>query len=268
MILLGAVVPHPPILLPQIGRGREEATAATLNAYQQIAAALRAAQIDRAVLISSHGIVTLGRFHLLNVPLNGDFSSFGAPDVHFQRGCDQELITAIARRADEAGIPCSTVGEWEPADHASGVPVTLLDDSLPPDLAVISMSFRPPQDHFRFGQSVGTACRDLGGRTAVIASGDGAHTLSEDGPYGFHPRAAVFQAACEDALQRWDAAAMRDLDEPLRAAVDESVVSPALILMGAFDGVESTSEILSSEAPWGVAYTTALIRPNAPGVDA
>ena len=50
MPVLGAIlVPHPPILLPQIGRGQERGVQATIEAYRM--AAQRAADWQPEVLI-------------------------------------------------------------------------------------------------------------------------------------------------------------------------------------------------------------------------
>ena len=258
---LAAVVPHPPILLPEIGAGREAAAQATLDAYAVIADALRADRPDRVLLISTHGIVTLRRFHLLTAPLTGDLEPFGAPQCRVEQPNDPTLAEAVLAAARRDGQPLSPVDHWEPHDHSAIVPLTLLGDALAETpTTVVSVCFRSTREHHEFGRCLAEAIASAPGRTAVIASGDGAHTLNAESPQGFHPQAAPFQRALNDALHEWDTEAILGFEEDLRREIDESVVSPTALLAGILRGRPTRVELLAAEAPWGVAYTTALLR--------
>ena len=73
-------VPHPPILVPEIGRGEENKCSETLEAYRQIARSLVAAQIDTILLISPHApLLREGVTILQGEQLVGDFAQFGVP---------------------------------------------------------------------------------------------------------------------------------------------------------------------------------------------
>ena len=260
-ISLAAVVPHPPILLPEIGAGREAAARATLDAYAVIADALRASGPDRLLLISTHGIVTLGRFHLLTAPLAGDLEPFGAAQCRVEQPCDATLADLALAAARRCGQPLAPVEQWEPHDHSAIVPLTLLGDALGgTPTTVVSVCFRSAREHYAFGRCLAEAIAGAPGRTAVIASGDGAHTLSAESPQGFDPRAGPFQRAFDKALREWDTEAILGFDEELRREIDESVVSPTAVLAGVLHGQPTRVELLAAEAPWGVAYTTALLR--------
>ena len=258
---LAAVAPHPPILLPEIGAGREAAAQATLNAYTQIADALRADRPDRLLLISTHGIVTLHRFHLLTAPLMGDLEPFGAPQCRVEQPNDPTLAELVLAAARRDGQPLAPVEQWEPHDHSAIVPLTLLRDALDETpTTVVSVCFRSAHEHYEFGRCLAEAIASAPGRTVAIASGDGAHTLNAESPQGFHPQAAPFQRAFDDALHEWDTEAILGFEEALRREIDESVVSPTAVLAGILRGRPTRVELLAAEAPWGVAYTTALLR--------
>ena len=259
MIVLGAVLPHPPILLPQIAQGREVHVRATLNAYDAVAGSLQQLNVHRLVLISTHGIVTLNRFHILRANLSGDFERFGHPGLTFEHDTDQQLVESILESTKTADIPLTPTPLWEQSDHSVGVPITLLDDALPDQITIISISFRPPADHYRLGQTIGKALASIDEPTAVISSGDAIHRLNEDSPRGPHPRGEEVQQQYETALANWDHESLVAIDESLRRDVDESVISPTLILMGALNHVDARPHILCSEHPWGVGYVTALV---------
>ena len=259
MIVLGAVLPHPPVLLPEIGRGRESEAQATLDAYRTVADRVLELGVRRLVMISTHGIVTLGRFHLLTGELNGNLGRFEAPSVTFRHGIDSELSEAIFNAAQAAGVPLAKTHSWEESDHSIGVPLTLLGDALPEQIAIVSISFRPPADHYELGLAIGEALADIDEPTAILASGDAVHTLTDASAYGHHRRADEVQQQYESALSQWNDEALCEIDEGLRRDVDESVISPTLILMGAMNGLSAHPHMLASEHPWGVGYVTSLI---------
>ena len=75
-------VPHPPILVPEIGRGEEGKCPATLAAYRALAGNLAAARIDTVLLISPHApLLREGVALLQDEILKGDFAQFGVPQV-------------------------------------------------------------------------------------------------------------------------------------------------------------------------------------------
>ena len=260
MIVLGAVLPHPPILLPEIGQGREDAAAATLAAYATVARRLRELDVRRLLMISTHGIVTLGRFHALQADISGDFGRFGHSALTFAHRTDSGLIEAVLAATADRDVPCSAVSSWERSDHSIGVPIRLIGEALPAEIAVVSMSFRSASDHVAAGRAIGAALARIEEPAAVIASGDAVHSLSEESPQRFDPRAAEVQAAIESAIADWSVDALMSIDEGVRRDVDESVVSPTLMLMGALDGASRLrARILAAEHPWGVGYVTALI---------
>ncbi|MDE2744637.1 MAG: class III extradiol dioxygenase subunit B-like domain-containing protein [Chloroflexota bacterium] len=259
MIVLGAVLPHPPILLPQIAQGREAHVQATLHAYETVAVRLRELDVQRLLLISTHGIVTLNRFHTLGADLSGNFERFGHPGLTFEHPIDQEIAQRLVAAAESADLPLTRTTIWEQSDHSVGVPITLLGDALPPAIGVVSTSFRSPADHYRLGQTIGHALSELSEPTAIIASGDAVHRLNDDSPRGAHPQGEEVQQTYETALSNWDHETLITLDESLRREVDESVISPTLILMGALQELDPIPRILCSEHPWGVGYVTALV---------
>ncbi len=259
MIALGAVLPHPPVLLPEIGQGRERAAQATLDAYSVVAARIRELGIRRVLMISTHGIVTLNRFHILSERLCGNLSRFGVPGVSVEHAIDPELTEALIGSAAESDVPLTAVNGWEESDHSLGVPLRLLDGAIPDRIAVVSISFRPPEDHLRIGEAIGAALEQFDEPTAILASGDAVHTLSEASAYGHHRRADEVQRQYESALADWSPDSLCAIDETLRREVDESVISPTLILMGACRDRAVNPHILASEHPWGVGYVTSLI---------
>ena len=58
MSVVGAImVPHPPIILPEVGRGEEKKIAVTSAAYEQAAAFVSELKPDTIVLASPHSMM-------------------------------------------------------------------------------------------------------------------------------------------------------------------------------------------------------------------
>ena len=129
MSMLGAILtPHPPVLLPEVGHGREQDISATAEAMRT--AARQAAQWNPDVLViaSPHTILYGDYFHISpGEDAIGDMSAFGAPEVHIHVQYDTALREEIIRRAEKAGLRAGTLGERDAAlDHGVLIPLYFL----------------------------------------------------------------------------------------------------------------------------------------------
>ena len=51
------IVPHPPLIVPQIGRGRESEVQKTIDAYKQVADEVAAIEPDTLIISSPHSVM-------------------------------------------------------------------------------------------------------------------------------------------------------------------------------------------------------------------
>ena len=110
------MVPHPPLIIPEIGRGKENEIEKTIHAYHEAARRLAEHKPETIVLISPHQILYSDYFHIS--PGNGakgDFGRFMAGQVKMEVSYDTELVKEICTLADGKDIP----GEpWESVTKA------------------------------------------------------------------------------------------------------------------------------------------------------
>ena len=80
MPVVGAVmVPHPPIILPEIGRGEEKKIRKTTEAYEKAAALAAELKPDTIVLTSPHSVMYADYFHISpGKAAQGDLRKFRA----------------------------------------------------------------------------------------------------------------------------------------------------------------------------------------------
>lgn len=94
MPIVGAfIVPHPPIIIPEIGRGQEEKTQKTLDAYEEVAKRVEQLQPDTIVVTTPHSIIYSDYIHLSpGRKAEGSFKDFGASNVNMKVDYDEELV--------------------------------------------------------------------------------------------------------------------------------------------------------------------------------
>ena len=63
-ILNAIMVPHPPLIIPQVGRGQEKKIQATIDACREAAALVANAKPDTVVLITPHSTLYADWFHI------------------------------------------------------------------------------------------------------------------------------------------------------------------------------------------------------------
>ena len=63
-ILAGFMVPHPPLAIPEIGRGQEKKIQKTIKAYHQIGQRIKELQPETIVLLSPHQVMYADYFHI------------------------------------------------------------------------------------------------------------------------------------------------------------------------------------------------------------
>lgn len=264
MSIVGAfMVPHPPMILPEIGRGDEKQIRKTVEACQEAARMIAALAPETIVLTSPHSVMYADYFHISPGPeAHGSFAQFGAGQVRMQVTYDTELRDLICREADEASFPAGTMGERDPAlDHATMVPLYFVNDAYgktgrTPDyrLVRIGLSGLPLTDHYRLGMMIRSAVNALGRRTVFIASGDLSHKLQTYGPYGFAKEGPVYDRRIMETMGSGDFGRLFDFDENFCEKAAECGHRSFVIMAGALDGTAVRAKQLSHEDVTGVGY--------------
>lgn len=248
------LVPHPPLLIPGIGSGREIPD--TRLAYEQIAAELALQNPDTVVIISPHSILYDDYIHIApGEGASGDFGAFRAKNIRFSVAYDVELAELIGKLAQQQGIPAGPLGAREPElDHGVMVPLYFLK---PEKIVRISLSGLSLIEHYRFGMCIRQAAQTLSREIAVIASGDMSHKLKSDGPYGFAPEGPKHDAFVCETIRDMDVRRLMSIDDQLRERAAECGLRSLVMAMGALDGMRVSSRLLAYEGPYGVGYLTA-----------
>lgn len=270
-IVFSALTPHPPLLIPEVGRANLRAVVRTQEAMRVMAGSLVEAQPDVVLVFSPHGPVQRDAVALCSASrVEGDFGDFGAPQVRLGFETDLELVGRISREARRDGLgtmeiragPLGHQDAGSQLDYATLVPLYYIREHLAgvgvaktaPRLVAIAMAMLPYRDLYRFGTSLQRAIAATDKRVAVVASGDLSHRLTRDAPAGYDPAGRVFDESLLDKLARMDVKSILALTPELVDRAGECGLRPLIMLLGCLDGLRGQARVLSYEGPFGVGY--------------
>ena len=259
-IVFGCIVPHPPLMVPDVGRGNELEIIQTLDAMKKLTQELESHHPESAMMISPHGAYLYDAMGVATSKSSGgNMLSWGSkvPDYHFEN--DLELVAALEEEAKASDIPLGSIGEegYE-LDHGVLAPMCYLIEGMgEARLVPLTFSLLPLETHFAFGLAIRRAAERVGRRVAIIASGDLSHRLIPGAPAGYDPMGKEFDEKLTEAIASYDVEAILSLDEGLIDRAGECGLRSIVILLGALDGLVVKPEVLSYEGPFGVGYMVA-----------
>ena len=252
-IVAGALVAHPPVLVPEAGGERSREVSSTYSAMGRLDLAMSQASGDLVIVISPHSPSAVDSIPVRRSPrVAGDLGRFGAPQVRVEAEVDLEAARELVAKAGAEGFALSW-NEEQSLDHGIVVPLYLLPRTRATRrflfLGISGWSLS------RFSEFGAFLHRHLASRDAiVIASGDLSHRLTRDAPYGFRPQGQMMDERIIQALrtQRWEE--IENLDPELIEEAGECGLRPLSILLGSARAAGLRSQVFSYEGPFGVGY--------------
>ena len=272
-VVLCVLAPHPPLLIPEIGKGDTGAVKATQKAMEELACRVNQAKPDVVIVISPHAPLFRDAIAILvDDPLYGDFSAFGVPEAKYRFRNDPELISAIVDEAGKTGVRAhrfelesgGMVTRSKGLDHGVLVPMHFISKEVGQGVPIVVMgtALLPRDALFSFGQAIDSAARRLERRVVLVASGDLSHRLTRQAPAGYSPRGREFDERLIQHLRDTDIQGILSLDDSLLDEAGECGYRPVVTALGALSRDDLRSEVLSYEGPFGVGYGCALFGPE------
>jgi MEMO1 family protein len=262
MIRFAAITPHPPIIIPSIGKSDLNLCRKTVNAMKQLGEKFRAVKAETIVLISPHGPVQYDKFLINYTPvLRGGMSQFGdARKFIFEN--DRELVDEIVNNLRNNSLPVGLIRELE-LDHGALVPLHYLlnekDASYNPKLIHLSYTMLPLEYHAEFGRVLGQVLQNSEKVISFIASGDLSHRVTQDAPAGYSPQGRVFDKNLISLIQRKNLKGILELDSGFIEEAGECGLRSIIMLLAGISNLRWEMKSLSYEAPFGVGYLVANI---------
>ena len=263
-ILAGYMVPHPPLIVPEVGRGGEAKIAETTRSYERIGQEIAKKAPDTIVIISPHSVMYSDYFHISpGEGAVGNFGRFGAPEVSFTEQCDTEFVSKLESLCTCELFPAGTDGQRDrDIDHGTMVPLYFIRKYYRGGRIIrIGLSGLSLAQHYKLGTYIRRVAEELSRNTVIVASGDLSHKLQDYGPYGFDPAGPVYDERIMEAAAKADFDAMLAFDEDFLDQAAECGHRSFVIMAGAFDGDKVKSEVLSHQDVTGVGYGICIFEP-------
>ena len=268
-IVAACAVPHPPLIIPAVGCGREQGIQDTIDAYEEVARRIAALEPDTLVISSPHSTCYRDYLHISpRAEARGSFAAFRAPQAAYRCTYDQQFVASLEAACQAEGIPAGTQGEREPQlDHATMIPLHFIQAACAragvsqPRVVRLGLAGLSAAFHYRVGSLVQRTASVLNRRVVYVASGDLSHKLLAEGPYGYAPEGPEFDEQVCDAFANADFLPLLTMDRGFADRAAECGLRSFQIMAGALDRTEVRSELLSHEGPFGVGYGIAWFDP-------
>jgi MEMO1 family protein len=275
MILGAYIMPHPPIIIPQIGKGEERKIQKTIDACKEVAKRIAALKPQTIVFTSPHSVLYADYFHISSGSgAKGSFSQFSAPQVKMEVSYDEEFVKHLCNLAERSvsensadshdrysSFPAGTQGEraeYKALDHGVMVPLSFVNEQYTDyKLVRIGLSGLSPLEHYKLGKMITEVSNKLNRRVVFLASGDLSHKLTDDGPYGFSPDGPIFDKQVTEAMANADFLKFLTFEPEFCDSAAECGLRSFMIMAGALDCKDVKAELLSHEGPFGVGYGVA-----------
>ncbi|BDC94754.1 AmmeMemoRadiSam system protein A [Treponema bryantii] len=256
-IIAAFMVPHPPMIVPEVGRGSENQVEKTIKAYEKVADEIAALKPETIIISSPHSIMYSDYFHISpGGGARGSFADFGAPQVKFDVDYDEELVNLLNARAEASNFPAGTLGEKRPElDHGTMVPLWFITKKYKDfKLVRTGLSGYDLLKHYEYGMMIKDAIESLDRRVVYVASGDLSHKLQDYGPYGFAEEGPVYDKRIMEVCSGGRFGELFDFEENFCEKAAECGHKSFVIMAGALDGRAVEATQYSHEDVTGVGY--------------
>jgi len=261
------IFPHPPIIVPEVGRGAEKDAMQTVEAVERAAEMIKSDRPTTIIITTPHGPVFQDYIYISTSEiLAGDLSNFGSREVKLEFKNNTGLVSRIIEHANSEGIYSggledNIAGKYRVSkglDHGAVIPLYYINKKYNDfKLVHISIAGLPFIELYKFGMCISRAVSEIEEQVVFLASGDLSHRLSNDAPYGYNKRGKEFDDLFVKSIRELDVERLLFIDEDFCESAGECGLRSFLMMFGALDGFELKPEVYSYEGPFGVGYSVA-----------
>jgi aromatic ring-opening dioxygenase LigB subunit len=268
-LIYACIAPHAGDLIPETAVDGNN-VALTRRSMQQMGAYLESLDPEIIAIVDPHGFRVQ---NALSISIAERAVAEWSPEVKLDFSMDSELANSIADRAMELNVPVvrymygSSGGPdcFVPLDWGAVVPLYFMGHryrSKPRIVQISPMRLLPNQIHYDFGRALGDVLRESDKRVALIASADQGHAHHAQGPYGYDPASAEYDAWMQEVIQSNRLDRLLTVDPALLEHCKPDSLWPTLVLAGALKENPMQARFLSYEVNVYFGILCAEFRPN------
>ncbi|MFT8347931.1 AmmeMemoRadiSam system protein A [Clostridium saccharoperbutylacetonicum] len=258
------LMPHPPIVIPDIGKGEEKKIESTSLACNKIGKEIADLKPETIVIITPHATMFSDAIAISDEErIAGNLSKFRCANIKMDLPIDRKFNIELGTACHLEGIPSVLVNsellsKYEvnyELDHGTIVPLYFVNKYYNEYKIVhITYSMIGDINLYKFGIEIKQVAEKLDRKIVIIASGDLSHKLKEEGPYSYSPYGEKFDHELLRNLEKGDVNATFNMNKDLISEAGQCGLNSVYILLGAMEGKEIKGELLSYEGTFGVGY--------------
>lgn len=258
------LMPHPPIVIPDIGKGEAKKIEATSLACNEIGREIADIKPDTIIIITPHGTMFSDAISISDEEIiSGDLSQFRCTNIKMNIPIDRQFNIKLGTACHLEGIPSVLVNSdfldsynvnYE-LDHGTMVPLYFVNKYYN-DYKIVHITYSMIGDInlYKFGMEIKRVAEELNRNAIIIASGDLSHKLKDEGPYSYSLYGEKFDNELLRKLENGDIIGAFNMDKTMIEEASQCGLNSIYILLGSMEGKEIKGELLSYEGTFGVGY--------------
>jgi aromatic ring-opening dioxygenase LigB subunit len=253
-LIYACIAPHAGDLIPETVPD-ENIVKTTRQSMYQMGEHLQALNPEVIIIANPHGFRVQ---NAMSISIAEHAVADWSPDVKLQFEMDSSLANEIADKATEMNVPIvryiygASGGPdcYVPLDWGAVVPLYFMGHRFTPKPKLVHLSpmrLLPYQTHYDFGRAIGRVVKESAARIAFIASADQGHAHDANGPYGYDPASAKYDAWMQDVIRSGRLDDLLSVDPKLVEEGKPDSLWPTLILAGMLSENPLIATLLSYE---------------------
>lgn len=254
-IVKAALLPHSPLLIPEIGKSNYNLLQKTQTAYQEILDGCKQQAVDTLIILSPHGLIQENTFTINAAPeFSLNLGQFGFLNNKKIKG--DIVLSYNLKQKLKSDFPIQQI-TINPTDYGSAIPLYLFQTQIPKlKTIIIYHSGLDLETHRRFGIMLGQFLHEQKDRIAIIASGDLSHRLKKSSPAGYSPKGAKFDNKIIEYLNDAQNGSQNllNIDSNLSKDAGECGLKAIVTLSGVLENFKHEAKVLAYQTDFGIGY--------------
>ncbi len=258
-LVYACIAPHGSELIPALAGSHFDQVALTRSALEELGRNMAASAPDTIVVVTPHGLRLDTAISIVTTDYTSGALEENGGRVEAEFVCDRLLAEQILQEARSHNLPVvgALFGALEgPAsrfqlDWGALIPLWFMGAhwDRKPKVLIGPCRTIPLTDLVTLGRIIARKAEQCGHKVALIASADQAHAHHAEGPYGFDPAAALYDAAMQEIVRDGHLEHLLKLDPGLVASAKPDSLWQMLVLYGATLEVSMQGRLLSYQVP-------------------
>lgn len=254
---------HPPIVVPEVGKGREKEINETLAGFREAAKKIKEWKPDVLVIITPHGNSFRDALSVISTDkVTGSLSDFGY-HKNVSKKTNTDIVEPLQKMWSDEKIPYIFLDNASARDyrlsleldHGALVPMYFIDEVYDDyEIVHVTPGFLSPKQLYRAGMIMGEALEKQDKTYAVVASADLSHALKDSGPYSYHEDGKTFDRLILECFQNSEPEKIFSIPSKIRDNAQQCGFNSYAFALGFYDDLELDVSVLSYQETFGVGY--------------